>query len=210
MTHTPVPENNTTRLEAFSDGVFAIAITLLILEIKIPGHEALTAYGGLHSYLMHLWPAYLSYILTFFMIGVYWSNHHWLFSFVERTDHYFNMLNVFFLMSIAFLPFPAAIFGDFVMSEEYRTTAVSTFCIGVLLPVPLVLIVYLYAVQGHRLVNARLTATFIRRQRLKLLGGMAFATIALIISFFYPLVSLGLICVQCLMFLLPPDRPEYK
>ena len=68
MTHPPKkknPEMETARLEMFTDGVFAIAITLLVLEIKIPTHEQVHQAGGLYKYLMHIWPAYVSYILTF-------------------------------------------------------------------------------------------------------------------------------------------------
>lgn len=87
---------STNRLEAFSDGVFAVAITLLVLEIKVP-HPAT---GGEHvplaDALLAQWTAYLGYIVSFVMIGIYWVNHHYIFRFYRETNHVFNLLNIFF------------------------------------------------------------------------------------------------------------------
>src|SRR5256885_16182217 len=97
-------ESATTRVEAFSDGVFAIAITLLILELKIPENKV-SEDASLKSYLLDLWPQYFAYILSFLVIGIYWANHHYIFKLYVQTDHFFLMLNLLFLMSISFLPF---------------------------------------------------------------------------------------------------------
>ena len=121
------------RLDAFCDGVFAIAITLLILEVKIPKHEDIVQYGGLLSYLVHLWPSYFAYAFSFFVIGVYWANHHYLSQFFTHTNHYFNLLTTLFLMCIAFIPFPTALLGDFISDAENRTTAISFYIFGGLL-----------------------------------------------------------------------------
>ena len=84
--------NETQRIEAFSDGVFAIAITPLIIEIGVPrvgGGESLSDALG------DLWPSYGAYVLSFVMIGIYWANHHSVFRLFIRIDHFFLMLNVF-------------------------------------------------------------------------------------------------------------------
>jgi len=94
---------DTNRLEAFSDGVFAIAITLLVLEIKVPTGEAL-ALG-----LLHLWPSYLAYAISFIVIGAIWINHHAMFDWIVRADQKLLLLNTLHLMFIAFLPFPTAV-----------------------------------------------------------------------------------------------------
>lgn len=195
----------------FTDGVFAIAITLLILEIKIPKHEDLHHYGGLYNYLLHIWPSYVSYFITFFMIGIYWSNHHWMFEFIiKRTNHFFNLLNILFLMTIAFMPFTTAIFGDFVMDEESRNAATTAYCLGVLLPVPPVLLLFLYAKHKKRLIDPRLTDSFMKKQIIKLLASVTLASIALALSFNYPIVSIAMILVSFVMYFLPPDAPEYE
>jgi uncharacterized membrane protein len=199
------------RLEMFTDGVFAIAITLLILEIKIPKHEDLHHYGGLYNYLLHIWPSYVSYFITFFMIGIYWSNHHWLFEFIiKKTDHWFNMLNILFLMTIAFMPFTTAIFGDFVMDPEYCNAATTAYCIGVLLPISPVLFIILYAMHGKRLIDSRLTSGFMKKQIIKLIASFTLTSVALAFSFNFPIVSISMIGVALLMFFLPPDAPEYN
>ena len=101
--------SETTRVEAFSDGIFAIAITLLVLNIRVPTPD-LTGHGStLLPALLHLWPAYLGYLISFFTIGIMWVNHHSMFVLIRRTDRYFLLLSVFFLMWIAFLPFPTAV-----------------------------------------------------------------------------------------------------
>ena len=200
----------TERLEMFSDGVFAIAITLLILEIKIPKHEDLVLCGGLYNYLIQLWPAYLAYFVSFFVIGIYWSGHNWLFTFIKRTDHVFNLLALLFLMTIALLPFPTALLGDFIANEEYRNAAVTAYCVGFLLPAPTSLIGLIYATHKHRLVEPNLSKKFIRGQLLKFSVACIFSSIAIALSFHHPLISVGIVAFLCLMFLLPPDKPVYE
>ncbi len=204
------PLMKTDRLEFFSDGVFAIAITLLVLEIKIPTHEMVHHAGGLYCYLANLWPSYASYIITFFVIGVYWSNHHHLFSFIiKKTDHFFNLINVFFLMTVAFMPFSTAILGDFVMDPEYRNAAVSIYCFGMMLPIPTLMFLFFYANHKKRLVDPKLSNKFMRKQLLKLAASLIFVCIALAFSFNYPTVSICMILGSLFLYLMPPDMPEY-
>lgn len=94
----------TTRLEAFSDGIFAIAITLLILEVHAPEKGT-----GLWRALGAQWPSYFGYALSFLIIGIMWTNHSHIFRLIRRCDHLLSMLNLLLLMTIAFLPFPTAV-----------------------------------------------------------------------------------------------------
>jgi uncharacterized membrane protein len=89
----------TTRLETFSDGIFAIAATLLVLEVHSAG-------GSVAHGLVHAWPSYAAYAISFMTIGIVWANHHTVFSQIARVDRTFLMINVFFLMVVAFSPFP--------------------------------------------------------------------------------------------------------
>src|SRR5207302_7293470 len=102
--------SDTSRLETFADGVMAIAITLLILEVRVP-HVAGARLG--HE-LAHQWPSYAGYLVSFLTIGIIWVNHHHMFKLIERIDHGFLMLNVVFLIPIAFLPFPTALVADYI------------------------------------------------------------------------------------------------
>ena|SRR5437870_9710499 len=88
--------SNTTRVEAFSDGVFAIAITLLVLEIHVPAPDATQHGRTLLTALRQLWPSYLGYVLSFVTIGIMWANHHTIFRYVRRADRYFVLINVCF------------------------------------------------------------------------------------------------------------------
>ena len=116
--------SETARLEAFSDGVFAIAITVLVLEIRVPDVAAARA-AGLAPALAALWPSYLGYVISFVTIGIMWANHHALFTYIRRCDRYFLIVNVVFLMCIAFVPFPTAVLAEYLPEPESRRTAVA-------------------------------------------------------------------------------------
>ena len=98
--------NETGRIEAFSDGVFAIAITLLILEIKVPLQ---VGPGNLGSALLHEWPSFLAFLASFFTIGVMWMNHHRLFTLIDAADDTLLALNLVLLLGITWIPFPTAL-----------------------------------------------------------------------------------------------------
>jgi hypothetical protein len=112
----------TGRLEAFSDGVFAIAITLLVLEIAVPHveHDA-----SLTNALLDLWPSYFGYAVSFITIGVMWINHHHMFKDIERVDHGLLALNLLLLICISFVPFPTAVLAEYVGEDEFRLEAPS-------------------------------------------------------------------------------------
>jgi uncharacterized membrane protein len=108
----------TGRVEAFSDGVFAVAITLLILAVI--EH---TPHGELGDELLHLWPTYLAYAVSFLTIGIMWVNHHMLFSLFARVDRPLLLINILLLMLIAFVPFPTRVVAEFARSEPDREAA---------------------------------------------------------------------------------------
>jgi len=105
------PTSTTTRLEAFSDAVIAIAITLLILEVKTPHVRD----GDLARALGDQWPSYVAYALTFVVIGIMWINHHRIFELIARTDRGLLFVTLLMLMGTAFLPFPTALLADYVV-----------------------------------------------------------------------------------------------
>jgi uncharacterized membrane protein len=96
---------NTTRLETFSDGILAIAATLLILDVRAEG-------SPLGHELVHIWPKYAAYALSFTVIGIIWVNHHTVIGQLGQVDRRFLFINVFFLMVVAFLPFPTQLVAD--------------------------------------------------------------------------------------------------
>src|SRR3954462_3462132 len=121
----PSVHRDTGRLEAFSDGVFAITITLLVLEIKAP-----TDYENLLHGLGALWPSYLAYAVTFLFIGQVWTNHHVMFDHIRAADRTVLLLNTILLMVVAFLPFATSVLADALRNGEGQRTAVGFYGIA--------------------------------------------------------------------------------
>ena len=109
----------TSRLEAFADGVFAIAATLLILNVEV---GELNGESLAHA-LVHLWPAYLGYAISFVTIGIIWVNHHMVLDLIQASDRVFLFINVFFLLCIAFIPFPTRLLASYVQTGDGRAAA---------------------------------------------------------------------------------------
>lgn len=109
-------EGSTDRLLFLSDGVFAIAITLLVLEIKVPhvseAHHAHTLLQALQGFLP-LWPSLLGFVLSFVSVGVMWANHCVLYCYIKKNDHLLTILNSTLLLVIAFIPFVTAVLADY-------------------------------------------------------------------------------------------------
>jgi len=99
---------STRRLEAFSDGVIAIAITLLVLEIAVPAAEG----GDLWEQLTDEWPSFAAFTVSFWVIGIIWVNHHAVIDHLKRADRGVLYLNLLLLFSIAFIPFPTALMAE--------------------------------------------------------------------------------------------------
>jgi uncharacterized membrane protein len=95
----------TGRVETFCDGVFAIAATLLILDVTVRG-------PNLSHQLVHIWPSYAAYAISFITIGIMWVNHHTVFSQIDRVDRRFLFLNVGLMMCVAFVPFPTRLVAE--------------------------------------------------------------------------------------------------
>jgi uncharacterized membrane protein len=108
----------TGRLEAFSDGVIAIAITLLVIEVRVPEVEQ-----GLARALLDQWPRYVSYVVSFLTIGIAWVNHHALFARIHRVTRALLFLNLLVLMAVAFLPFPTALLGEYLAAGHDQRAA---------------------------------------------------------------------------------------
>jgi uncharacterized membrane protein len=121
----PSVYRDTGRLVAFSDGVFAISITLLILEIDTPDD-----YENLLHGLLELWPSYLAYAVTFLFIGQVWANHHVMFDHIRAADRIVLLLNTVLLMVVAFLPFATSVLAGALDSGHGQRTAVVFYAIA--------------------------------------------------------------------------------
>jgi uncharacterized membrane protein len=145
-----VEQVDTGRLEAFSDGVFAIAITLLVLELKVPRNE-----HGLWRALVHEWPQFASYVTSFFIIGIMWVNHHSMFRAIVRSDRMLLFLNLLLLLWTALLPFPTALVADHLRGGGTdASVAEAVYSANLTLAAIAFSLIWAHAVRGGRLIAA--------------------------------------------------------
>lgn len=115
--------SETARIEAFSDGVFAVAITLLIFDVHVPSGSS----GALGSALERQWPSYVSFLISFAFIGIMWVNHHRLFNHIHRSDNGLLFLNLLLLFSITIVPFPTSLLANRYFIAGDRQVAAAVF-----------------------------------------------------------------------------------
>lgn len=196
----------TTRLEGFSDGVFAIAITLLVLEIRVPPLQATANGHELVAALRALWPSYLGYLISFVTLGIMWVNHHSMFHYVCRSNFHFLLINVFFLMCISFLPFPTALLAEYLPVADGRQVA-TAFYSAVLFVIALGFnAVWRYAVSGNRLLDPEADREAVNTiSRRYLIGPTAYG-VAFGLAFVNVWASLAVHGVLAGLFLVPEHR----
>jgi uncharacterized membrane protein len=112
--HRPVAVSDTGRTEAFSDGVLAIAVTLLVLDLHVPLSNVL--HEPLAVALADEWPAYAAYVTSFLIIGIIWVNHHAVFELVGRVDRRVLFLNLLLLMAVVAIPFATALLSEYLLA----------------------------------------------------------------------------------------------
>lgn len=152
-------DSETGRVEAFSDGVFAIAITLLILEIKIPK----PADGALAGQLLKQWPSYFAFLISFAFIGVMWINHHRLFTHIKRCDDVLLILNLLLLLGVTVVPFPTAVLASHIRYPGQRTAALLYNGVYVFIAIVFNLL-WRYAVsRNHHLLGRQVDVEAVRR-----------------------------------------------
>src|SRR3954451_20650695 len=137
---------NKSRLETFSDGVFAIAITLLVLTIAQPSN-----YRDLGHQLWDRWPSLVAYVVSFLVIGIMWLNHHSIFGYLERIDRPFVYLNHLLLLTVVFVPYPTGILGEAIRKGEGTQTAAIFYAVVMAANAYCWSALWLYASTGRRL-----------------------------------------------------------
>jgi TMEM175 potassium channel family protein len=193
------PSNETARIEAFSDGVFAIAITLLILEIQVPPH---TPHGGLRAALLDLWPSYLAFLASFMTIGVMWLNHHRLFALISKKDDGLIAFNLLLLLGITWLPFPTALLAEHLTGPHVDQQAAAVVYAGSFFAIAIVFnVMWRYAVRT-KIVDDDVNVAAIARQYA--LGPIMYGVLVAI-AFFEAEWCLALSILYALYFALPPS-----
>ena len=195
---------DTARIETFADGVLAIAITLLILEVAVPHVEGRALAGAL----AHQWPSYVAFVVSFLTIGIIWVNHHHMFRLIGRTTHGFLILNVLFLMTICIIPWPTAMLADFARDPAGRTVAAALYG-GVMTSLAVMFnLVWRYAASNRRLLVPGISDEAIAKSSRNYLAGPVVYGAATLIAFVEPFLSLGIYAGLAVYWLLPGTGPR--
>lgn len=198
-------EKETGRIEAFSDGVFAIAVTLLVLEIRPPEGESITDGTKLWAALGHEWPHYLAFVLGFGFVAIMWMNHHMLFSYIRRSSHGLLLLNSLLLMMISFFPFPVALVAAHIGEPDSEMARVSMMVfsgVGILTALCFGFL-WRHMSTNNRLINRRADSKEVQAVTQSYFFGPVLYTICLILAFFNAPASLVLHILIGIFFALP-------
>jgi len=180
-------DEGTARLETFSDGVFAIAATLLVLEFSVSA----TSGPRLGHALLHLWPSYLAYVTSFLTIGIIWINHHYCVQTIARADRTLLFLNLLLLLTVGFLPFPTKLVAQYLQQPGEQTAAYAYAATFIAMS-----IVYnawwRYASGGRRLIKESVPDSTVRAISRAFNPGVPMYGIVLLVAVFSPLASVVL------------------
>jgi uncharacterized membrane protein len=188
------------RIEFLTDGIFAIVMTLLVLEITVPQltHSEVAA-GELPKRLLELWPMILSYAMSFIILGFFWIYQHDLFHYIKRADRVFVWITIFYLMFVAFIPFSTGLLG------EYTDQQISVVVYGINIAVAALwtYVQWRYASKDNRLTDAGLNSTFIKIVSRRTLFGPILYLIGVGLSFINTYTSIALFIAIPIYYLVP-------
>ncbi len=194
----PHPETPTTRTESFSDGVFAVAITLLVLDLSVHNVPP----GGLAGALGHKWPHYVTFAVSFLTIGIIWSNHHSMFERIARVDRGLVMLNLLLLMSVTAIPFPTGLLASYLRAGADEHVAAAVYAGSLLLMSITFIATNAYPV-WRGLLSEWITPDYVRRQLLRGSFGLFVYAAAVGLAFVDTVTSLALCAVSAIYYAMP-------
>jgi uncharacterized membrane protein len=188
------------RLEAFSDGVFAIAITLLVLEIHVPEHPE----EKLGRALLEQWPSYASYVVSFFVIGIIWINHHAIFDHLVRADRGLLFLNLLLLLWVALLPWPTNVLGTYMHEggADERVAAVLYTGVMTLMGFSFAAL-WTYATRHRDLLSVDLSEDEIQRRTRRFTIGTPIYALSIVVALFSAPACLVIIAALAIYYAVP-------
>ncbi len=203
-------ERGLNRFEGFSDAVFAIALTLLIVEIKVPGSpEGPRGYSDLLRAMAEQWREHLALILCYVVIGAYWLQHHYSGRIYAKSDHWFSAINLLFLLAIVVVPYPIRVWC-FHLGGRFEPTASVTLVVGLALTACTWMAKWFYGLSGRRVMDERLAPDFLR-QMTRRYGVATLAQIAAVpIAILAPRPGVAIALLSVAFFLLPQPKPRYR
>jgi uncharacterized membrane protein len=188
---------STSRLETFADGVFAIAATLLILNVDAQVADV----PNLGSRLLHIWPSYLAYAVSFVTIGIMWVNHHTVMAQIERADRRFLLATVGLLMCIAFVPFPTRLVAEHIRGEDAQAAALA-YGFTMVATAIMFSVTWFYASRGKRLLRPDADPAVVNGISRSYLPGPWIYLAATLIAFASPTASVLLFMATALFYVL--------
>ena len=203
-------ERGLDRFEGFSDAVFAIALTLLIVEIKVPGSpEGPHGYSNLAGAMAEQWRKYLALILCYVVIGAYWLQHHYSGRIYAKSDHWFGAINLLFLLAIVVIPYPIRVWC-FHVGTGFEHIGSVTLVAGLALTACTWMAKWFYGKSGQRLMDERLAHDFVQQMT----GRYGIATLiqiaAVAVAIVVPRIGVGIALLCVAFFLLPQPKPRYN
>jgi uncharacterized membrane protein len=187
------------RLETFADGVFAIAATLLILNVDAQVGEGSGAIG---RRLLEIWPSYIAYAVSFVTIGIIWSNHHTVMNQLGRVDRTFLLLNVFLLMCVAFLPFPTRLVAEHLRGRHDLQPAALAYGATMTVMALAYIMLWLYASRKKRLLRPDSDPRTVSGITRSYLPGTPLYLTATLIAFASPLISVAFFAAIALFYVI--------
>ena len=194
----PVVDLKTNRIEALSDGVFAIAMTILVLNISVPAAPTVSG-QQLPAALRQLAPQVLVYVVSFVNLGVLWVGQHNQYHFIARADRWFLWINIAYLLLISFMPLSTALLGHYPLHR----VALSVYGINLIGATLLLALHWYYATTGGRLAHEHLSPPVVRLAFRRILGSAGAYAVALALSLAVPLAGLALFLAVPLLNIMP-------
>lgn len=203
-------ERGLSRFEGFSDAVFAIALTLLIVEIKVPGSpEGSHGYRDLLSAMAEQWREFLALVLCYVVIGAYWLQHHYSGRIYAKSDHWFSAINLLFLLAIVVIPYPVRVWC-FHLGTGFEEVASVTLVAGLASTACTWMAKWFYGMRGRRVMDDRLAPDFLQQMTRRYGTATLIQITAIPVAVAVPRVGVGLALVCVAFFLLPQPRPRYR
>lgn len=198
------------RFEGFSDAVFAIALTLLIVEIKVPGApDGPQGYVNLGRAMAEQWREHLALFLCYVVIGAYWLQHHYSGRIYARSDHWLGAINLIFLLAIVVIPYPIRVWC-FHLGTRFEHVASVTLVAALAVTACTWMGKWWYGMSDHRLMDERLSPDFLQ-QMWRRYGIAALIQIGAVpVTFAAPPVGVAVALLCVAFFLLPQPKPRYK
>lgn len=197
-------EISKSRIETLTDGVFAIVMTILVLEITVPQISHSETAIELPKQLLELWPVIQSYGTSFIILGFFWIAHDYQFHYVKRANRTFLWITIFYLMFIAFVPFSTSIIGEY----GDQQISVIIYAVNISIIGFWEYIRWKYATKDHQLVDSDLNRTFITKMSRRFLLGPTIYLIAVAISFVSTQLSLVIFIATPLYFLVSARKDK--